>query len=106
MPTLISMHFKKRHIQILTLIVFAMCSALPPSLCAQTGTVADIDGNIYKTKKIGDQWWMIENLSVTRYNNGDSIPLLLNPDDWAATAAPACSYFNVSVSTMTYSFLI
>ena len=39
----------------------------------ETGTVIDIDGNTYQTVKIGNQWWMAENLKVTHYRNGDAI---------------------------------
>jgi uncharacterized protein (TIGR02145 family) len=36
--------------------------------------VADIDGNIYHTIKIGNQVWMVENLRTTHYKNGGIIP--------------------------------
>ncbi|MFO7890981.1 MAG: FISUMP domain-containing protein [bacterium] len=47
-----------------------------------TGTLTDIDGNTYQTVKIGDQWWMAENLKVTHYRNGDAIPHIPSETEW------------------------
>jgi len=49
----------------------------------QYGSVTDIDGNTYKTIKIGDQWWMAENLKVSHYRNGDAIPTGHSNSEWA-----------------------
>lgn len=46
------------------------------------GFVIDIDGNIYKTIKIGDKTWMAENLRVTRFRNGDIIPTIASATTW------------------------
>jgi uncharacterized protein (TIGR02145 family) len=54
--------------------------------------VKDIDGNSYKTVKIGNQIWMAENLKVEHYRNGNRIPELMD-DDWDKTTKGAyCNY--------------
>jgi uncharacterized protein (TIGR02145 family) len=65
---------------------------------AQSGTgsgpsVTDPDGNVYPIVKIGDQWWMAENLRTTRYADGTGIPTGLNNEDWAATESGAYAVF-------------
>lgn len=56
-------------------------------------TVTDIDGNIYKTVKIGNQVWMAENLKVNHYRNGDEIPEILDGLIWDYLSTGAsCTY--------------
>lgn len=39
----------------------------------EKGTVTDANGNVYETIKIGNQWWMTENLKATLYRDGSPI---------------------------------
>ncbi len=69
----------------------------------ETGTVADIDGNTYQTVKIGDQWWMAENLKVTHCRNGDAIPNVTDNRGWGNYAIGAyCNYDNYASNVATY----
>ncbi len=60
--------------------------------------VTDIDGNVYKVVKIGDQIWMAENLKATRYNNGDSINIYADNTPWKSATDGAACYFDNNVA--------
>ncbi len=69
----------------------------------ETGTVTDIDGNIYGTIEIGNQWWMAENLKVIHYRNGDAIPNVTDDSDWGNLDTGAyCNYQNNESNVETY----
>ncbi len=59
-----------------------------PSL--QNGTITDVEGNIYKTVKIGTQTWMAENLKTTKYSDGGTIPL----SQGSNISTPAYCWYN------------
>jgi uncharacterized protein (TIGR02145 family) len=75
---------------LLILVVISSCKKKDEVAPEQEmGTVTDVEGNVYKTVKIGDQWWMAENLRVKKYrDNSDIIPLDDN-DKWENDTAGA-----------------
>jgi len=80
-----------------------------------TGFLTDIDNNTYKTIKIGDQVWMAENLRVTHYRNGVSIPHRKSTYMWLIVGDPNgppamnpggyCYYSGDSINVETFGLL-
>jgi len=85
-------------------IIIYGCSKKPS---VEPGTVTDVDGNVYKTVKIGDQLWMAENLKVTHYRNGDEIPNITNEEEWynLNSIGAYCSYNNSDSNKSVYGLL-
>jgi uncharacterized protein (TIGR02145 family) len=73
-----------------------LSAANTDSLTYQKGTtVTDIDGNVYHTVKIGTQVWMVENLKVTKFNDGTAILLAPDSSSWSnLTTSGYCWYNN------------
>jgi len=77
-------------LMILTLISFSQISGkINPS-----EKLSDIDGNSYVIIRIGLQTWMSENLKVTRFNNGDAIPLISDSQSWFDSKSPGYCWYN------------
>ena len=69
------------------------------------GTVTDIDGNLYHTLTIGTQIWMVENLKVTHYRNGDVIPNVTDSVEWYKIytyLGAQCDYNNQPFNALVY----
>ena len=60
--------------------------------------ITDITGK-YSSIKIGTQSWMTKNLEVSRYRNGDRIPQVKGPAEWAALTTGAWCWNNNDSAT-------
>ncbi len=67
------------------------------------GSVSDIDGNNYKTVKIGRYTWMAENLKTTHYGDGSEIPYVAGDMEWGNLNSGAyCWYNNDTINQKIY----
>jgi uncharacterized protein (TIGR02145 family) len=84
---------------VLALIIASSCSkSNDSSNPTPSGTVTDIDGNVYHSVTIGTQVWMVENLKTTKYRNGDPIPNGTGGANWANLTSGAYCWYNNDVN--------
>lgn len=97
----------RKHFLVTTLVTaFFLVCFFSCEKSVTTGTVTDIDGNTYQTVKIGNQWWMAENLKVTHYRNGDPIPNVTDDTEWDnLTTGAYCNHDNDANNATTYGSL-
>ena len=56
--------------------------------------ITDVEGNSYKTVTIGTQTWMAENIKVSKYSDGTTIPNITDNTQWQNDTSGAWSYYN------------
>ena len=90
------MKIKSDFYKILFVIIFAFflfnCKKESATDSGSSGSITDIDGNVYHSVKIGTQVWMVENLKTTKYRNGD--PIINATANWAYQITGAYCWYN------------
>ena len=84
---------KKLIILSLAFLIITACKKTDNST-STSGTVTDVDGNVYHTVTIGTQVWMVENLQTTRFNDGSAIPLITDSVAWINALTPGYCWYN------------
>lgn len=95
---------KKQIFYLIAFLILVSCIGTQQMIqsTSSTGSVKDIDGNVYKTIKIGNQWWMAENLKVTHYRNGDAILNKTDDEEWDKPTGAWCAYNNDTTNVEIY----
>jgi uncharacterized protein (TIGR02145 family) len=75
------------------------CLPVDTTTVVDSTLATDIDGHTYPTVKICDQTWMAKNLDVARYRNGDIIPQVTDPTEWANLTTGAWCWYNNDSAT-------
>ena len=74
-------------------------------LNGQSGTYLGNDGKLYRTICINEREWLADNLSETKYRNGDPIPEVTDNTAWAnLTTGALCAYNNDWANVRTINF--
>lgn len=70
------------------------------------GAISDVNGNTYKTLKLGNDIWMTENLRTRNFNDGLFIGDISLATGWeGATFAARCRYNNSDSNIIPYGYL-
>lgn len=59
-----------------------------------SNVIIDQDGNIYTSITIGSQEWMVENLKTTKYNDGTSIPNIIDSTELSFDGYEGYCWYN------------
>jgi uncharacterized protein (TIGR02145 family) len=86
----------------ITIFFLALVSGNFAQLYTQGNGVTDVDGNQYATVNINDQEWMQENLSVSKFSNGDLIDNITDGTVWSTLNTPAWAVYNNDVINEPY----
>ncbi len=71
--------------------------------CSKENTIVEPKVKIYETVTIGNQVWMVKNLDVDHYRNGDQISEVRDQNEWSLNEKGAwCYYDNSSDSGVKY----
>lgn len=71
-----------------------------------SGTVFDVEGNMYNTITIGSQTWMTENLRSTRYNDSTEVTNVTDDGTWGSLTTEAyCWLDNDTANRVPYGAL-
>lgn len=65
------------------------------------GTMTDIDGNEYKTIRIGNQTWLGENFRAMKYNDGEPINQIEELRTWGLDSIGTVCFYNNTNNTDT-----
>ncbi len=74
--------------------IIFICTAAALVVFTTSATVTDQEKQTYRIAEIGKQSWMVENLNVSFYRNGDSIPQVKNAAVWAKLKTGAWCYYD------------
>jgi uncharacterized protein (TIGR02145 family) len=95
-PILRNLYFSIKGLTLFIIVFSSLnsCTKDPiPERPVETDSIADIDGNMYTVVKIGDDWWMAENLATTTYRNGVAIERFQNnAQNWESGSPAYCIY--------------